>query len=127
MKKSRMNLDIKSVDEYIGLVLDEVKEKLIAIRTIIKENAPEATEHILYGMPAYKTFKKPLVYFAAYDKHIGFYATPTGNITFAKELKKYKTGKGSIQFPLSEPLPVDLIERIVKFRVDENIAKYKKN
>lgn len=122
-----MNLDIKSVAEYIEKAPAEVRERLAIIRKIIKENAPEASEHILYGMPAYKTFKKPLVYFAAHKNHIGFYATPTGNIAFAKDLKGYKTGKGSIQFPLSEPLPIDLITRIVKFRVDENSAKFKKD
>lgn len=122
-----MNLEIKSVDEYIGQASEEVKEKLITIRSIIVENAPDASEHILYGMPAYKTFKKPLVYFAAYANHIGFYATPNGNIAFAKDLKGYKTGKGSIQFPLTEPLPIDLITRIVKFRIDENSTKFKKD
>ncbi len=121
-----MNLDIKSVDEYIEKAPAEVREKLAIIRKIIIKNAPDASEHILYGIPAYKTFKKPLVYFAAYANHIGFYATPTGNIEFAKDLEGYKTGKGSIQFPLSEPLPIDLITQIVKFRVDENNTKFRK-
>ena len=73
-------------------------------------------------MPAYK-FQGPLVYFAGFRNHIGFYATPTGHSKFAKELSKYKQGKGSVQFPLEEPLPLDLIERVVKFRIKENNEK----
>lgn len=73
-----------------------------------------------YGMPAYKLRGKPLVYFAAFNKHIGFYATPTGHEKFATKLAKYKQGKGSVQFPLSEEMPFKLIEEMVKFRVKEN-------
>lgn len=79
-----------------------------------------ATEEIVYGMPGYKTNGKPLVYFAGYKNHIGFYATPSGHEAFQKELSKYKQGKGSVQFPLNQPIPFDLIEQIVRFRVDEN-------
>lgn len=75
-------------------------------------------------MPAYKTFKKPLVYFAGYKNHIGFYATPTGHKTFAKELSIYKQGKGSVQFPLNTSLPTDLITRIVLFRAKENETNF---
>lgn len=74
-------------------------------------------------MPAYKTNGKPLVYFAGYKKHIGFYATPTGHANFAKELSKYKSGKGSVQFPINQPMPLELIGRIVEFRVKENQSK----
>ncbi len=74
-------------------------------------------------MPGYKTKGKPLVYFAGYEKHIGFYATPTGHAEFAAELSKYKQGKGSVQFPLGKPIPFDLIARIVEFRVKENAAR----
>lgn len=89
------------------------------MRTTIQANAPEAVEGIAYGMPAYKLNKKPLVYFAAFKNHIGFYATPTGHEAFQNELAGYKQGKGSVQFPLSDPLPLELIGRIVKFRVKE--------
>ena len=92
------------------------------MRKTIKAAAPKAEELISYQMPAYK-FKGVLVYFAAFEKHIGFYATPTGHVAFKKELSTYKTGKGSIQFPLTEPLPLDLVKRIVQFRVKENEAK----
>jgi len=122
----KMNLDINSVDEYIGNFPKEVQQKLSAIREVINENAPNASEHILYGMPAYKTFKKPLVYFAAYAKHIGFYATPTGHLEFANELKNYKHSKGSVQFPIGEPIPIELITRIIIFRVKENELNFKK-
>jgi uncharacterized protein YdhG (YjbR/CyaY superfamily) len=77
-------------------------------------------------MPGYKTNGKPLVYFAGYKNHIGFYATPQGHTEFSKELSTYKSGKGSVQFPLDQPIPVDLIGRIVEFRVKENHSKTRK-
>ena len=89
-------------------------------RAIIKKQAPGAVESISYGMPRYKTNKRPLVYFAAFKNHIGFYATPTGHAQFADELSKYQQGKGSVQFPLDEPLPVALIKEIVQFKLTEN-------
>ena len=116
-----------TVDDYIKSFPENVKVRLRQIRATIKENAPEAEESIAYRMPAYKTNGKPLVYFAGFDKHIGFYATPTGHSQFVNELSKYKQGKGSVQFPLDEPLPVDLISRIVKYRVEANSIKKSKN
>ncbi len=110
----------RNVDEYIASFSEEIQERLRQIRQVIKENAPDAAESIAYGMPAYKLNKKPLVYFAGYQNHIGFYATPTGHSKFINELSKYKQGKGSVQFPLAKPLPVDLIAKIVRFRVTEN-------
>jgi uncharacterized protein YdhG (YjbR/CyaY superfamily) len=112
---------MNEVDQYIEGFPKEVQNILQEIRTIIKGNAVGAVESLSYGMPAYKTLGKPLVYFAAYKKHIGFYATPTGHEKFENELLKYKQGKGSVQFPLEKPIPYDLIKRIVKFRVEENI------
>lgn len=117
-----MKTNFESVDAYIKTFPLEVQEKLNVIRNIILEHAPNATESISYGMPAYKTYKKPLVYFAGYAKHIGFYATPTGHEAFTEELKTFKQGKGSVQFPLHIALPINLIARIVKFRVEENKA-----
>ncbi|WP_298390897.1 DUF1801 domain-containing protein [Hydrotalea sp.] len=114
------------IDKYIEQFPEGVQDILQKIRMIIKNNAPEVVEIIAYGMPAYKTNKKPLVYFAAFKNHIGFYATPTGHIEFKNELSKYKQGKGSVQFPLDQPIPYELIERIVKFRVTENNIKTKK-
>ncbi len=109
-----------TVETYIAQFPEAVQEILHKLRTLIKEIAPDAEESMAYGMPAYKTHKKPLVYFAAYKKHIGFYATPSGHATFHEELSKYKQGKGSVQFPLDQAIPYDLIARIVKFRVKEN-------
>lgn len=118
-----MDKSIKNVEEYIGSFPEEIQLILQDIRGVIRENAPEAEESISYGMPAYKLNKKPLVYFAAFKNHIGFYATPTGHEAFVKELSKYKQGKGSVQFPIDKAMPLDLIERIVKFRVSENLKK----
>ncbi|HKK41294.1 MAG TPA: DUF1801 domain-containing protein [Bacteroidales bacterium] len=109
-----------NVEDYIKSFPEEVQIRLRQIRDIIRENAPEAEESISYKMPAYKTNGRPLIYFAGYDKHIGFYATPTGHSQFAAELSEYRQGKGSVQFPLDKPLPLGLISRIVKFRVEEN-------
>ena len=122
-------LDMKTfanVDEYITNFEGETQKRLTEIRKLVREAAPEAVESISYGMPAYKIHGKPLVYFGGYKSHIGFYATPTGHKTFEKELSKYKQGKGSVQFPLDEPLPAKLIKEIVLFRVAENQAKYGK-
>lgn len=114
------------IETYIQQFPDHVQVILQHIRKLIQKNAPEAVESFSYGMPAYKTNKKPLVYFAAYTHHIGFYATPSGHKEFQHELSKYKQGKGSVQFQLDQPIPYKLIERIVKFRVAENNAKAKK-
>lgn len=109
-----------NVDDYIKDFPKDVQKSLNKIREIIRKAAPEATESIAYGMPGYKLNRKPLVYFAGYKSHIGFYATPSGHTEFSEELSKYKQGKGSVQFPLSEPIPFDLIRRIVEFRAREN-------
>jgi uncharacterized protein YdhG (YjbR/CyaY superfamily) len=113
---------VTTVDEYIASFPPSTAKLLSTMRKTIKAAAPKAEELISYQMPAYK-YKGVLVYFAAFEKHIGFYATPTGHVSFKNELSKYKTGKGSVQFPLTEPLPLDLVKRIVQFRVKENEAK----
>ena len=120
-----MNLKQTNVDEYIKSFPKSTQTLLKQVRKAIKENALGAEEMIAYGMPGYKLNKKPLVYFAGYTNHIGFYATPNGHEKFAKELSKYKQGKGSVQFPIDEPMPIDLIIKIVKFRVTENLKKTK--
>jgi len=111
---------METVEEYIHSFPPEIEEILTQIRIVIREKAPDAVESISYGMPAYKTHGKPLVYFAGFKNHIGFYATPTGHTEFASELSAYKQGKGSVQFPLNKPIPYELIGRIVEFRVKEN-------
>jgi uncharacterized protein YdhG (YjbR/CyaY superfamily) len=119
-----MNTQYDNVDNYIMTFPPEVQTLLQKVRTIIKENAPEAKESIAYGMPAYKINGKPLLYFAGFNKHIGFYALPAAHSQFAGELSAYKRGKGSVQFPLNKPLPFDLIGRIVIYRVKEVTSKF---
>jgi uncharacterized protein YdhG (YjbR/CyaY superfamily) len=114
---------LTTVEEYIAGFPQEVRAILEEVRTTIQTAAPEAEESISYGMPAYKLNGRPLVYFAGYQKHIGFYATPTGHAAFSEEMSKYKQGKGSVQFPIDEPMPLDLISRMVKFRAKENLEK----
>ena len=120
-----MKSTFENIDEYIKIFPKNIQLLLKQIRVTIKERAPKAIESISYNMPAYKINGKPLVYFAGFKNHIGFYATPTGHKKFAAALSKYKQGKGSVQFPLDEPIPFDLIGRIVEFRVKENLAKSK--
>ena len=111
-----------NVDDYISTFPENVQILLKQVRSTIQKAAPEATEDIKYGMPAY-LLDGNLVYFAAFKHHIGLYALPSGNIEFQKELKIYKTGKGSIQFPFNQPMPLELITKIVNFRIAENKAK----
>lgn len=121
--------EIKTVDQYIAGFEGETQERLEQLRQAIKKAAPGAEEMISYMMPAYKYLGGPLVYFAGYKNHIGFYATPTGHAAFEKALSIYKQGKGSVQFPLDKTLPLTLVTKIVKFRVKQNVekAKLKKN
>jgi uncharacterized protein YdhG (YjbR/CyaY superfamily) len=116
-------MDDKEIEKYIKQFDEQVQEILNRIRKLIIDTVPHVDESMAYGMPAYKTNKKPLVYFAAFKNHIGFYATPTGHEEFKEELSHYKQGKGSVQFPLDKPIPYDLIEKIVRFRVKENQEK----
>jgi uncharacterized protein YdhG (YjbR/CyaY superfamily) len=119
-----MNTTVKNVDEYITGFPEETQVLLTQMRTTIQKAAPGAEEVISYGMPAYK-YHGVLVYFAAFKNHIGFYATPTGHSAFKKELSVYKEGKGSVQFPLDKPLPISLVTKIIKFRVNQNLEKEK--
>lgn len=107
------------VDNYIAAFPANLQIRLQQIRTIIAQAAPEAKEVISYKMPAFK-MNGVLVYFAAYEKHIGFYPTASGIEVFKAEFSAYKWSKGAVQFPLDKPLPLDLITKIVKFRVEED-------
>ncbi len=111
-----MSNEISSVEDYINQFSGETKTRLLTLRKLITAEVPEAEEGIMYGLVGYKLQKKPLVYFGGFANHIGFYATPTGHEAFKDELSKYKQGKGSVQFPMDEPLPVDLVKRMVVFR-----------
>lgn len=110
----------KNISEFICMYPKNVQTILNNIRLIIKEEAPESTESILYGIPTFKLYGKNLVHFSAYKHHIGFYPTSSGIEAFKKELSIYKTAKGSVQFPLGKPIPYELIRKIVAFRVTEN-------
>lgn len=105
---------------YLASFPTEVKAVLLEIRSRMYRLVPEAEESLAYGMPAYKTYGKPLVYFAAFKQHIGFYALPSGHEAFAAALRTYKQGRGSVQFPLNQPMPWSLIEDIILFRKHEN-------
>jgi uncharacterized protein YdhG (YjbR/CyaY superfamily) len=112
----------ETIDEYISNFPLEIQEKLKEIRKVVKESAPEAVEKISYQMPTF-VLHGNLVHFAAFKNHIGFYPTPSGIDAFRDELSEYKGAKGSIQFPLEKPMPYELISKIVKARVTENINK----
>jgi uncharacterized protein YdhG (YjbR/CyaY superfamily) len=113
----------ESIDEYIITFPKNVQDILEVLRKVIRESAPDADETISYGMPTFKLNGKNLVHFAAHKKHIGFYPTPSGLDAFKKELSHYNTSKGSVQFPIDKPIPFDTVEKIVIFRVKENLMK----
>jgi uncharacterized protein YdhG (YjbR/CyaY superfamily) len=112
----------KTIDDYIAGFPPDVQDTLENIRRTIREAAPEANETINYQMPTFTLYGN-LVHFAAHQKHIGFYPTPSGIEKFKDELSAYKGAKGSVQFPLEQPMPYDLIRRMVQFRVKENLEK----
>jgi uncharacterized protein YdhG (YjbR/CyaY superfamily) len=111
------------MDAYITRFSPEMRTLLEQVRAAIRNAAPDATEAITYGMPTFKLDGRNLVHFAGYAHHIGFYPIPSGISAFKEELAPFKQGKGSVQFPVDEPLPFDLIARIVEFRVMEHRAK----
>ena len=116
--------DPTNIDEYIAGFPAEIQHILQTLREVIREAAPAAHEAISYKLPTFK-LNGNLVHFAAFKGHIGFYPTPSGIDAFAAELAPYRTGKGTLQFPLDQPLPLDLVRRIVEYRVQENLAKKK--
>ncbi len=112
------------IDVYISKYPEEIQKMLQELRQIIQESAPEATEKISYQMPTFY-LNGNLVHFAVNKNHIGFYPAPSGIEAFEEALKPYKYSKGAIQFPFDKPIPYDLIRRIVKHRVEENLSKKK--
>lgn len=117
-----MNNKIKTIDQYIDLFEPETKNILNKIKKAIKQAAPRATETIKYGIPTF-VFKGNLVHFGGYKNHVGFYPATSGIEAFKKQLAKYQSGKGTIRFAIDKPVPFDLIKQIVKFRVEQNLAK----
>ena len=114
-----------TIEAYIASFPKEVQTILEKISQTIRKAAPGAVEAISYQIPTFKLNGTYLVYFAAWKEHMGFYATPSGNAAFKKELARYKVAKGSIRFPLDEPIPYDLVAKIAKFRVKETQLKKK--
>lgn len=112
----------QTIDEYISDFPEEMQAKLLRLRQIIKISAPMAKETIKYGIPTFYQ-NENLVHFSGCKNHIGFYPAPSAIKKFSKELKGYKTSKGAIQFPLEQPIPYELISRIVKFRIKESKKK----
>ena len=112
----------RSIDEYIAKFPPETQKLLEEVRAVIAAVAPDATETISYAIPTFDLNGTHLVHFAGYERHIGFYPTPSGIVAFRDELRPYKSAKGSVQFPLGRPLPADLIRRITAFRVEQVTA-----
>lgn len=116
---SQMQTKRTTIDGYIADYPEKVQAILQEVRRTIADEVPAATEAIAYGIPTFKLRGKNLVHFGAYKNHIGFYPTPSALDAFTEELSVYASGKGSAQFPLSEPMPLDLIREIVRFRVTQ--------
>ncbi len=119
-----MNTDIKNIDEFIAKYPLDIQAKLQEIRQTIHEEAPKATEKISYGIPTF-FLNGNLVHFSAYEHHVGFYPGAAPIAAFAEELKPYNTSKGTVQFPLDKPLPLDLIRKLTKSAIERNLAKKK--
>lgn len=120
-----MNKSPETIDEYISEFPKEVRKILEQVRKAISKAAPQSVEAMKYGIPTF-VLGGNLVHFGAFKNHIGFYAAPTGHEAFAKELSVYKQGKGSVQFPLDQPMPLELITKITRFRVKQNLEKASK-
>jgi uncharacterized protein YdhG (YjbR/CyaY superfamily) len=112
-----------SIDDYIAGFPPETQKALEEVRALIRSLAPHATETISYSIPTFDLNGRHLVHFAGFARHVGFYPIPSGIEAFKDELAAYKQGRGSVQFPLDKPMPMDLIRRIVEFRVTENRAR----
>lgn len=113
----------QNIDSYLIHFPEETKIKLEQIRKLVKKLAPESEEAMKYGIPTFRLNNTNLVHFAGFAAHIGFYPSPSGIAAFKKELSAYKNAKGSVQFPLSEPLPLELISKIIEFRINEVNSK----
>ena len=120
MKSKPVNSE--TVDTYLAAQPPKVRKLLKSLRETIRAAAPDAEEKLSYGMPYYGQ-KGRIAYFAAHSGHIGFYAVPAGMEPFKQEIKPYQTGKATLRFPFDAPLPLDLVSRIVRFRVAQNLSK----
>lgn len=123
MENTKSNKHAASIKEYIAGFPTEVQVLLEQIRETIKEVVPDAEETISYAIPAFRLNKKSLVYFAAFKKHIGLYPAPTAAEEFKADFEPYKTSKGTVQFPLNRPIPLELIRKIARYLVQKNLEK----
>ena len=115
----------RNIDEYIAGFPENVRDILEELRQVIRQAAPQAEEAMRYGIPTFR-LNGNLVHFAAFKNHIGFYPTPSAIETFKEELSPYKQAKGSVQFPIDKPIPYDLVQKIVEYRVEESLESKKK-
>lgn len=121
-----MELDpMQEIEDYISNFPSKVQTILKKLRKLVKKTCPESFELFSYGMPGYKLNGKPLVYFAGYKNHIGLYATPDSHTFFKEELSIYKQGKGSVQFPIADKIPYDLIQKMIEYKTNSIISKQK--
>jgi uncharacterized protein YdhG (YjbR/CyaY superfamily) len=120
----RTKKEFKTIDEYIGTFPKDVQIILEELRQAIRNSAPDAEEVISYQIPAFR-LKGILVYFAAFKNHIGFYPTSSAVTEFRKDLSEYEISKGTVRFPIDEPIPLDLVKKMVRYRVKENLSKKK--
>lgn len=121
MKSKRTN--VASIDEYIAGFPDDVQNILQELRSTIKAAAPEAQEKISYGMPTFTMNGKYLIYFAGWKNHISIYPIPSGDETFKQKISPYMAGKGTLKFPIDQPLPLDLVTEMVKLQIAGNLEK----
>ncbi len=119
------SIKFKTVDEYFSALPEKTKGILEELRQIIKKAAPQAQECISYNMPAFKQ-NGILVYYAAFQNHVSLFSTGSAILAFQEELSTYKTSKGTVQLPIEKGIPIDLVKRIVEFRVNENLGKARK-
>jgi len=112
----------QTIDEYIAEFPQETRLALEELRAAIREAAPDAVETMSYAIPTFDQKGRHLVHFAGYERHIGFYPGADGIAVFAPELAGFKSAKGSVQFPLGRPLPLDLVRRITAYRVERVLA-----
>lgn len=114
-----------SISEYVSTLPENAQEAMGEIIATIKANVPDAEEHISYNMPAFKVHGEYFIHFSAWKNHIGMYPIPAGNEAFQKQIEPYRSAKSSLNFPLAQPMPIKLIEKVIKFRISENLKSAK--
>jgi uncharacterized protein YdhG (YjbR/CyaY superfamily) len=114
-----------SINEYVSTLPENAQKAMREIIAAIKNNVPDAEEHISYNMPAFKVNGEYFIHFSAWKNHIGMYPIPAGNEAFQKQIEQYRSAKSSLNFPLDKPMPIQLIKKVIKFRIAENLKDAK--